>query len=521
MTFDDYFAVAHAKVDGTLVLERVFASPHLHFFLMLSSAVNITGASGQANYNAGNAVQDAIAHTRGPGFLSMNIGWIEDAINTSNNKTILQGLWRTGLRPILRQELSRYFDHLLGAASSHSRMRQAIIGFNAASLSHTSASNSNVHSAMFCHIRGSLAAEESSSSTNSVRSFGEVVEGGDLDTIIDFISSAITRRLMTLISMDDDQIKDRNGSILDLGLDSLVAIELRNWITREFKSPLQSSEILTDQPIRDLAEKVASRSSLLASGLDKEATAGSLENGDVEDQHSAGAVRPSTSAHSTVKYVSEKLPPLPLPPLADTLRLFEDSRRAIDTANHRRNTSDAVHNFLRGPGPRLYNSLQETNSDAIADAYDRQVYLERREPLPEQGPFTFIHSIQAPVHSQARRAAILTIAAFDFIRLLARGDIATDTLHGEPITTEGRNWLFYATRRPGIGVDRMERHAPNHTVAVLRRGHVFQLRLPDVEQALDMLAVTRVYDDILTASCDAIPPVCTLTADERDSWALV
>ncbi|KID71992.1 polyketide synthase, partial [Metarhizium brunneum ARSEF 3297] len=520
MTFDDFFAVAHAKVDGTLVLERVFASPHLHFFLMLSSAVNITGASGQANYNAGNAVQDAIAHDRGPGFLSMNIGWIEDAINTSNNKTILQGLWRTGLRPILGQELSRYFDHLLGAASSHSRMRQAIIGFNAASLSHTSASNSNVHSAMFCHIRGSLAAEESSSSTNSVRSFDEVVEGGDLDTIIDFIGSAITRRLMTLISMDDDQIKDRNGSILDLGLDSLVAIELRNWITREFKSPLQSSEILTDQPIRDLAEKVASRSSLLASGLDKEATADSLENGDAEDHHSAGAVRPSTSAHSTGKYVSEKLPPLPLPPLSDTLRLFEDSRRAIDTANHRRNTSDAVHNFLRGPGPRLYKSLQKTDSDVIAETYDRQVYLDRREPLPEQGPFIFIHSIQAPVHSQARRAAILTIAAFDFIRLLARGDIAPDTLHGEPITTEGRNWLFYATRRPGLGVDHMERHAPNHTVAVLRRGHVFQLRLPDVEQTLDMLAVTRVYDDILTASCDTIPPVCTLTADERDSWAL-
>ncbi|KAL1857400.1 hypothetical protein Daus18300_010373 [Diaporthe australafricana] len=264
MRFEDFKPVTLAKIEGTLTLEQYFTSPQLEFFIMLSSAVVITGASGQANYNAGNAVQDALAHTCVPGFMSLSIGWIEDAIHTSKDKTRLQGLWRTGLRPILPHELERYLDHALGAASERSSMRQAVIGFDAESLSHTSAGNSNVHSALFCHVRGLPAASSDPSSVAAVKSFQKIVESGDIDSIVDFISTAIAGHLTILLSADVAQLEAHGGSVLDLGLDSLVAIELRNWITREFEAPLQSSEIMTDQPIRALAQKVASRSAKIS-----------------------------------------------------------------------------------------------------------------------------------------------------------------------------------------------------------------------------------------------------------------
>lgn len=91
MTYEDFLLASHVKVAGTLLLEHAFASPHLEFFLMLSSAVNIVGASGQANYNAGNSVMDALARARKSQggkcqFTSLSIGWIEDALHTSNDK---------------------------------------------------------------------------------------------------------------------------------------------------------------------------------------------------------------------------------------------------------------------------------------------------------------------------------------------------------------------------------------------------------------------------------------------------
>ncbi|ROW10486.1 hypothetical protein VMCG_02039 [Cytospora schulzeri] len=93
MTYEDFLLATRVKVEGTLALEKAFASPHLAFFLMLSSAVNVLGASGQANYNAGNSVQDAIARARQGGkcrYMSLSPGWIEDAAFTIDDESRLK-----------------------------------------------------------------------------------------------------------------------------------------------------------------------------------------------------------------------------------------------------------------------------------------------------------------------------------------------------------------------------------------------------------------------------------------------
>lgn len=95
MTYDDFVLASRVKIDGTLSLERIFASPHLEFFLMLSSVVNIVGASGQANYNAGNSVLDSLAQARRwqgakCQYMSLNVGWIEDAVHTVNDNARLK-----------------------------------------------------------------------------------------------------------------------------------------------------------------------------------------------------------------------------------------------------------------------------------------------------------------------------------------------------------------------------------------------------------------------------------------------
>ncbi|KAL7625376.1 hypothetical protein AAE478_004593 [Parahypoxylon ruwenzoriense] len=157
MTYDDFRFTSRSKADGTLALERAFMSPSLDFFIMLTSAVNIVGASGQANYNAGNSVQDAAAQAHVGGschFMSLSLGWIEDAFHTADNEARLSGLRRAGLRPIRPGELSRCFDYALDIVAGKSRPAQAIIGFDAASLSDATAHNGTIHSAMFCHVNG-------------------------------------------------------------------------------------------------------------------------------------------------------------------------------------------------------------------------------------------------------------------------------------------------------------------------------------------------------------------------------
>ena len=59
--YDEFRSKAKTKVDGTLNLYRVFASSEIAFLLSLSSVSDVVDSSAQASYNAGNALQSALA----------------------------------------------------------------------------------------------------------------------------------------------------------------------------------------------------------------------------------------------------------------------------------------------------------------------------------------------------------------------------------------------------------------------------------------------------------------------------
>lgn len=267
--------MANTKINGTLALHRSFESPNLNFLISLSSVSSIIGTRAQASYNAGNAVQDALAHqepqhsgkTR---FLTINFGWIEDAVFTVNDKTRQRSLQRAGFSLIRADELMCFFDQILGAATDpSSSVSQAIIGFDVESIANATAHNGTIHSALFSQVRDARrvagTTEEGVGVEGSGQTFEQVIADGNAETVTDFISHAVTEQLAKLISVDASSIDAGQGSILALGLDSLVAVELRNWIMRQFDAPLQSSEILANQTVQALAEKVAARSKKVVS----------------------------------------------------------------------------------------------------------------------------------------------------------------------------------------------------------------------------------------------------------------
>ncbi|PLB53458.1 ketoacyl-synt-domain-containing protein [Aspergillus steynii IBT 23096] len=272
-TYEDFTTVTKIKVDGTLALHRVFASPDLAFFLSLSSISSLVGASAEASYNAGNAVQDALAHpdpnsssqTR---FITVNLGWSEGATLTVDDETRQGALRRAGFRLIGLEELIRFIDHVLGAAVDPGvrTPSHAIIGFDAESLADATAGNGTIHSALFSQVRDdegkSLSADGADGGVSTGQTFEQAIAEGS-EAVTDFISRTMTDQLARLISVDASSIDAQQGSIMALGLDSLVAVELRNWITRQFEAPLQSSEILVNQTVHGLAEKVATRSKLV------------------------------------------------------------------------------------------------------------------------------------------------------------------------------------------------------------------------------------------------------------------
>ncbi|MEX2092276.1 MAG: SDR family NAD(P)-dependent oxidoreductase, partial [Pirellulales bacterium] len=76
MTLDQFDRATLPKVQGTWNLHTATLAAPLDFFVMFSSAASILGSPGQGNYAAGNALLDALAHSRrAAGLPATAINW--------------------------------------------------------------------------------------------------------------------------------------------------------------------------------------------------------------------------------------------------------------------------------------------------------------------------------------------------------------------------------------------------------------------------------------------------------------
>jgi acyl transferase domain-containing protein/NADPH:quinone reductase-like Zn-dependent oxidoreductase/ubiquinone/menaquinone biosynthesis C-methylase UbiE/acyl carrier protein len=269
MTAELFNSVVNTKAEGTLNLHKVFVKEDLTFFISFSSVMSVIGGKAQSNYNAGNALQDAFAQFERSSncfYMSLNIGGIEDA--AVNNEAIIQSIRRQGLTRISHDELAAYFEYALSAHPRETGCHQPVIGFTSETIVGTTAINGTAHSSIFAHVRQKATAATDDDKVKQKKSFKDIVkEGADKEEISAFVARTIGDKLADLMAIDPAEV-NFGSSISDYGLDSLIAIELRNWLMREFDSPLQSSEVLDSPDIWTLAQKVTSRSKLVGSETD-------------------------------------------------------------------------------------------------------------------------------------------------------------------------------------------------------------------------------------------------------------
>ncbi|OQE12542.1 hypothetical protein PENVUL_c001G02669 [Penicillium vulpinum] len=233
----------------TVLIHGACTAISLAFFLSLLSANYLLVNSIDANCTGVDEWQDSLAHQEQPHpspgthFMTVNLDWPEDTLPANNDDTQIQDeLRRVGL------ELIR---------SDHPTRRHS---FDAESLASATAPNGPIHSALFREARGGInGGKLDDGDYEEEQSFEQVIAAGNEDAVAEFILRAITRKISQFLSVDVGTVDE----ILALGLDSLVAVELPNWILKRFEATLQSSDMLRNQTPRALAEKFGARSSLV------------------------------------------------------------------------------------------------------------------------------------------------------------------------------------------------------------------------------------------------------------------
>ncbi|TIC97276.1 Lovastatin diketide synthase mokB [Colletotrichum higginsianum] len=268
MTADDFNAALRPKVQGSWNLHETVAQD-VDFFVMLSSLVGVMGGAGQANYAAASAFQDALAqHRRAQGkpATTIDLGMVKSMGYVAEaGQSISERLVRIGYKALHEEDVLLLLEKAIlspSPPSSSSDPSQGVVvtGINTSRGSHWSESRW-IQEARFAGLKyreapvqGSrVAGSSSQQGHDDIR--GELGRAASYDEAMGVVLREMSRKLMRMFGLAEDDMS-ASKSLTSIGVDSLVAIELRTWITSQLNVDVPIFELMEGNTVTGLAEVV-------------------------------------------------------------------------------------------------------------------------------------------------------------------------------------------------------------------------------------------------------------------------
>ena len=246
-TWDSMDKVLGPKVYGTWHLhEAALSASHLKFFITYSSISSVLGAPGQGNYAAGNHFMDLLMHWRVahglPGFTANWGPWAEVGMAATLSAQQIKSIEERGIKFVKPAEGMRALWKTLG-----SRRAQSMIGEFDWERYVTS---QPVADALFREVLpkggGPVAAVDLEALVTATRADREAA-----------IRDILRARVATVLRFDSPEDVEFDAKFVELGLDSLAAVELKNALEATFRIPLPTSALFDYPAIQALAEFIS------------------------------------------------------------------------------------------------------------------------------------------------------------------------------------------------------------------------------------------------------------------------
>lgn len=243
---EQFRQVLSAKIDSAWLIHEKTQNIPLDFLMLYSSATSILGAPGQANYVAANAFFDALAHYRhamNQATYSINWGaWAE--VGMAHRMSSQANLAKQGIRAI-SPELA------LASMATSVQYQKPQIGILDIDWP-TYLKNKN-QSAFLTDFQ-----DERQGSDHQVRisSFLDDFSKSSDKERDELIHHYVERNVVAVLNLSKSKKIDRTQGFLDMGMDSLTAVELRNRLTQELMAPLPATLIFDYPNINKLSKYI-------------------------------------------------------------------------------------------------------------------------------------------------------------------------------------------------------------------------------------------------------------------------
>ncbi|KAL9010176.1 MAG: hypothetical protein Q9173_004864 [Seirophora scorigena] len=269
-THDEWKAAVAPKVKGAWNLHQALLGQQLDFFVLFSSISAIVGQWGQGNYAAANTFLDSFVQyrqSRGLPASAINIGVMGDVGYVSQNPAVLEQLKAASAHTLREQDLMDTLQLVIGKSAAepwsgedYSNRNQWVIGLRStkplSDPSNRAIWKRDIRMSAYRNLE-SLTVSGSAMENESLGQFLLAVakESSMLTepSNADFLTREIGRRLCDFMLRSEEDL-DMKQPLAALGVDSLVAIEIRNWWRQSLGLEISVLEIMNAESIEQLGK---------------------------------------------------------------------------------------------------------------------------------------------------------------------------------------------------------------------------------------------------------------------------
>ncbi|XWW99229.1 hypothetical protein V2A60_007238 [Cordyceps javanica] len=266
LTFDKMTRALAPKVDGSRYLDEAFAKDDLEFFILYSSLVSIAGNTGQLAYAVANSFMVSLAHQRRKRGLAASVinltGVSGIGFITRTGHNILARSKALGYDIISESDYCYIFAEAVLASPSKSLQGPEV----SSSLRYVDVAHDQVvppwaYDAKFGHYlldrqapANDIASGDASNSSGRLNL--AALQSLSPSQCYDMILASFLVVLQKLLRLPAGQPISPDISILDLGVDSLVAVKMRQWFLKELQVNMPVMKLIGGATISQVIQSV-------------------------------------------------------------------------------------------------------------------------------------------------------------------------------------------------------------------------------------------------------------------------
>ncbi|MBE2224286.1 MAG: SDR family NAD(P)-dependent oxidoreductase, partial [Anaerolineae bacterium] len=253
-SWDKFQTVMGAKVSGAWHLDQLTRNCPLDFFVMFSSASTLLGTPGQTNYSSANAFMDGLAfsrHARRLPALSINWGaWAEVGM-AAHVDARTQSQWQaSGIGLIAPDEGVEIFFQLLAQAPTQAGVMP--IEWRRLAQQNQEMGKRPFFSQVWPQSTAPTTVKAASNDTLLTD-----LSQATADEQLEILQAYIQNQVIWVLGLDPNQTTDIHQGLTDMGMDSLMAVELSKRLQAGVGKPLPTTLAFEYPTINALTDYLA------------------------------------------------------------------------------------------------------------------------------------------------------------------------------------------------------------------------------------------------------------------------